>query len=459
MRSRIERSTSCLCLSAIALLAPQGRGQQGFWTEAQPATSPTARAAEALAFEPSSGLFILYGGVSDPSASIVHSDTWAFDGCVWRQLFPAGNPGPRYDMYLAPSPSPGRVVMFGGGVAPYLVDGTTWEYDTQAKHWTNVTPAGPSPAPRQLANLVYDSVRDRTVLFGGTDALGSSFHGDTWEWDGAAWQEVSPAGASPAPRAWHSMTFDATRGRTVLFGGYNGSQLGDTWEWDGVQWTQVFPAHAPPPQSSGAIAHDPWSGSVVLFGGSYGWPLGLDATWEYDGIDWSPVTILGGSPPPQFLQRMEADPIRGGVFLFGAFGDGWVPLSGTWRYRHATLTTDDDSPSPGTTVQLSLHFPGEGGAHYVAAISLSGTCPGLPLPDGRFIPLNPDAATRASLFLPLPQYFHDFQGSLSAAGRAAPALSIPAEPSLSGAVLSVAAWSDSGGAVESISNPLTLVVR
>ena len=71
-------------------------------------------------------LFIIYGGVTEASASTVYSDTWAFDGCDWMQLFPAVNPGPRYDTYLAQSPHPGRVVMFGGGVAPYIVDGTTW---------------------------------------------------------------------------------------------------------------------------------------------------------------------------------------------------------------------------------------------------------------------------------------------------------------------------------------------
>jgi hypothetical protein len=83
----------------------------------------------------------------------------------------------------------------------------------------------------------------------------------------------------------------------------------------------------------------------------------------------------------------------------------------------------------------------------------------MPLPDGRFIPLNPDAATRASLFLHLPAIFHGFQGSLGAAGRAALALTIPALPSLSGTVISVASWTDAGGAVGSISNPLNLVVR
>ena len=36
------------------------------------------------------------------------------------------------------------------------------------------------------------------------------------------------------------MAYDAARGVTVLFGGYDGANyLGDTWEWNGTSWTQV----------------------------------------------------------------------------------------------------------------------------------------------------------------------------------------------------------------------------
>lgn len=444
------------CLAALAVLAPHGRGQQGFWNAVQPSSSPPVRAQEGLAFEPASGLFIIYGGVPDESASTVFSDTWAFDGCSWTQLFPPTNPGPRYSMYLARSPNPGRVVMFGGGKAPYVVDGTTWEFDPRTSAWTDATPAGSSPAPRQLAPIVYDSARDRTVLFGGVNG---AFYDDTWEWDGAVWEEVTPAGPNPAPRAWHSMTYDAARGRTVLFGGFNGSQLGDTWEWDGVQWTEVHPPSAPPPQSSGAIAYDQWSERVVLFAGSYGWPFGLDSTWEYDGTSWYQVGVIGGSPVPQYLHRMEGDPIRGGVLLYGAFGDGWTPLPETWRYHHATLTADSYAPSPGTTVHMSLSFPGAGGQPYATGISLSGNCPGSPLPDGQFLPLNFDPSTRVSLFSAPPAIFQGFHGTLSPTGQASPALALPVHPSLSGRVISVASMSASAGAMSRVSNPLTLVVQ
>lgn len=450
------RGKALVSLAAFLLLAAPAGAQQGFWNDVQPAGAPSFRATHGLAFEPTSELFVVYGGVPDMSALTVFDETWAFDGCDWTQLFPSGNPGPRENVYLAQSPNPGRLVMFGGGVMAFVVDGSTWEFDVPDSTWIDVTPASPSPSARQLANTVYDSWRDRTVLFGGTNEFGGVFHGDTWEWDGSAWTNVTPAGPSPSPRAWHAMTFDEERGRTVLFGGFNGGQLGDTWEWDGAQWTQVFPAGSPPAQSSGAIAYDAWSRRVVLFGGSTGWPIGMNATWEYDGTSWVQVGVVGSSPPPQYLHRMTGDPVRGGILLFGAFGNGWAPLGQTWRYHHATLTAGSYAPAAGKTVRLSLDFPGEGGNAYVMAISASGSCPGIGLREGRYVPLNSDVYTQASLSGDFPHVFHDFSGVLDATGRATAAFTIPT--ALGGATVSVAAVTVAGVSIASVSNPLALTV-
>ena len=38
-----------------------------------------------------------------------------------------------------------------------------------------------------------DLARERIVLFGGSDS-GSEVYGDTWEWDGEAWEKVTGAG-------------------------------------------------------------------------------------------------------------------------------------------------------------------------------------------------------------------------------------------------------------------------
>jgi Galactose oxidase, central domain len=332
-------ATAGVVFALASTLAPIG-----IWTNVQPPTSPPYRAGEGLAFEPLSGLVVAYGGVPNHFADPVFNDTWAFDGSSWTQLFPVVNPGLRLNVYLAQSPSIGRLVLFGGAFPVNVANGTTWEFDTQSVTWTNETPIGPSPSPRQLAQLVYDSWRGRTVLFGGTNGPTTTFYNDTWEWDGTSWANVSPAGQAPSARAWHAMAFDSARGRTVLFGGYNGRQLGDTWEWDGTQWTQVTTLLSPSPRSSGAIAYDSSTQRIVLFAGSYGWPIGLNDTWEYDGTNWTPVSIPGPVPLPQYLHRMIGDPVRGGILVYGAFGNDWSPLNDTWRYHRAAPDETDTTP-------------------------------------------------------------------------------------------------------------------
>ena len=106
--------------------------------------------------------------------------------------------------------------------------------------------------------MAYDSARGVTVLFGGyAYDGGSQYHGDTWEWDGASWTQLSTGG--PSPRRSHAMVYDTARGVTVLFGGfyYSGGShyYGDTWEWDGATWTSV-PGSAPPAQSGHVMAYD-----------------------------------------------------------------------------------------------------------------------------------------------------------------------------------------------------------
>ena len=101
--------------------------------------------------------------------------------------------------------------------------------------------------------MAYDSRRGRVVLFGGADA--SKVCGDTWEWDGNRWTQVSVTG--PGPRTFPAMTYDSLRRRVVLFGrnrvlfGRNPEEnkyLDDTWEWDGRRWMQI---KVPGPPSAG----------------------------------------------------------------------------------------------------------------------------------------------------------------------------------------------------------------
>lgn len=54
------------------------------------------------------------------------------------------------------------------------------------------------------------------------------------------WTERNKGKLSPSARSFHAMAYDSIRQRTVLFGGtdYSVGPLSDTWEWDGANWIQ-----------------------------------------------------------------------------------------------------------------------------------------------------------------------------------------------------------------------------
>jgi len=257
---------------------------------------------------------------------------------AWMQAGPSAALPPVRETYCAAYDSMrGRVVVFGGysrALSGPL--GDTWEWDGTA--WTERTPRSGNPPNRSGCAMAFDSVRGRTVLFGGT---GAGSFADTWEWDGTAWTQLAPS-HSPSPRGQHAMAFDSARGRTVLFG--NGFVLpgsNDTWEWDGRDWTQRAPASSPPARSYPAMAYDSVRERVVLFGGTDSSGTALADTWEWDGTTWSPRTSSGATPAARRIAGMAFDSARSRTVLFGGwamppsteYGDTWEWDGQAWTER------------------------------------------------------------------------------------------------------------------------------
>jgi hypothetical protein len=143
------------------------------------------------------------------------------------------------------------------------------------------------PAPRNGAAIVYDSVREKIVLFGGSTA--ESVSGETWEWDGKQWTKNQAA--SVEGRFNCVMAYDTARHKVIRFGGrYAGKPLGDTWDYDGQHWVQIT-STGPTARNHTAMVYDSKRKLMVLFGGH---DLGLqDAahvfgdTWHWDGDKWT----------------------------------------------------------------------------------------------------------------------------------------------------------------------------
>ncbi len=255
------------------------------WRQLAATSSAGGRRGHGFVFDPARQVFVAFGGVT--SAGIV-GDTWELADATWTQRTVAA-PAARAHFALAYDGSAARSVLFGGwgGGLSYFAD--TWTWDGSA--WTSVTPAGLSPHARAFMSAAYDSNRDRLVLFGGlfNDSSSSTYYGDTWEWDGSNWADVTPPSGSPNPRAYHAMAYDSSLHRTILFGGFSFAEgnFNDTWAWDGSSWNRLATTAAPSLRISPGLAFDSVQQRVLLFGGQ------LNST--YYGDTWSlsaPATCL-----------------------------------------------------------------------------------------------------------------------------------------------------------------------
>jgi hypothetical protein len=149
---------------------------------------PPARHAHAMAYDPLRNVIVMFGGLGDGNA--VLGDTWEYHiGGSWVLVSSSG-PTPRWDHAMAYDPSCQMVVLFGGACnsGPAAGPGSwgtgkladTWGWDAVAGEWRLLVPSGGGPTARAVPNgLVYDSVRDRLVLFGGQTSAGPS--SQLWE--------------------------------------------------------------------------------------------------------------------------------------------------------------------------------------------------------------------------------------------------------------------------------------
>ncbi|MCR9244864.1 MAG: kelch repeat-containing protein [bacterium] len=235
-----------------------------------------------------------------------------------------------------------RLVVFGGHDEHYIAQFTTYDFDGVT--WTPMIPVI-SPPARVGAALTYDAVRGRVVLFGGSPSNQNSFNfQDTWEYDGSTWSFRLPA-IRPAPRVDHAMCYDLANRCVVLYGGRRDpfSNHGDTWTWDGASWQQ-HTGSGPGPRSLHAVAYDLPRSRIVLFGG-HNLNTTFGDTWEWNGTNWSQI-FPATAPAARSGHAMAHDLGRGVTILHGG-----MPMSvgsETWEWDGVDWTQHGSTSSPKT---------------------------------------------------------------------------------------------------------------
>ena len=188
------------------------------------------------------------------------------------------------------------------------------------------------PAVGPATSLVYDSGRDRIVLFENTGENG------VWEFDGLTWDDATPPSGSPPARDNYGLAYDSLRGETMLFGGSSrGDNLNDLWAWNGARWTRIETSTAPPPLAGHQLVFDSLRGRLVTFG--------LGALWEFDGNDWQEQDTAQ-RPAPRNQYCMAFDSLRGVTVLFGGLASSDTAYSDTWEWDGMAWTQTSTSGPP-----------------------------------------------------------------------------------------------------------------
>jgi hypothetical protein len=171
-----------------------GMGGTPAWTQLTPSGTPPAPSGYHTAvYDPGSNRMIVFGVFSSPGISF-SNQVWVLTNAnglggtpAWILLAPVGpaipatsSQGAVYDTLL------NRMTIFGGGSNPGSPPGDrndTWVLSDAnglggSPVWTQLSPSGVLPAPREWFPAVYDPATNRMVIFGGASAL-DNFN-DTW---------------------------------------------------------------------------------------------------------------------------------------------------------------------------------------------------------------------------------------------------------------------------------------
>lgn len=351
-RSRVSLSATCRSSAATLLLAVA-------WSPAPVSAFealPESTAIEALAPDSMTVERTLLAPAARPDRGEASGS--------WRPLTasnpPLLTPQGRLAHSLVLDPVRRRLVLYGGFFgSTYLGDCWTLPLDGSNRWQVLETGLGPGPGPRRAHAAIYDPVRDRMVVFGGTRAPNDSTRlNDVWALSlggTPVWSPITPSGVQPSGRYVHAAIYDPVRDRMIVFGGYDGDEENDVWALSlgpSPAWTRLLPSGTPPSRRDDLAAiYDPDGDRMVLFGGFDGSQI-LNDTWSLTlgaAPAWTRVEPSGEVPPARRTPIFVYDPSRREAVLFGGwnggpgFHDAWtLSLVGPPRWTEIPAS----SPSP-----------------------------------------------------------------------------------------------------------------
>ncbi len=221
------------------------------------------------------------------------------------------------------------------------------------------------PIGRATHMMAFDESVSYTLMFGGYDVSGgcsgAPFCSDAWTWNGTAW---GVAATGPAGRREAAMAYDPNTKQILLFGGFNGGYLSDTWVFNSGVWTQrclscVSGTNKPLGARGPAMAYDPGLKQLVLFGGNASGVYSKQMwAWNDASNIWvelckAPSSCDTNKPVARSGHIMSQD-VDGDIIVFGGF-NGATLVSDTYMYDS---TSNNWSKYTGTPVPASRQQAG-----------------------------------------------------------------------------------------------------
>ena len=197
------------------------------WSQVPTSVAPSPRSDFAFDFDATTGVAVLFGGLTDLGTLGVSNETWTYSvqSGTWSPLATGLAPPARQAAAFAIVPSRGIAILYGGWNQNYSNTGSLtysdlWEFNLSTGHWSEPAVSGPRPPPLEGARMVWDPSASQLEIFGGCYPCSSA----VWRFDPVSlrWTPPVPPATAPAPRGAANWAYDPTLGGDLLFGGTNG---------------------------------------------------------------------------------------------------------------------------------------------------------------------------------------------------------------------------------------------
>jgi hypothetical protein len=306
------------------------------WFDRTPTISPSPAwpsVAEdcAMIYDPVKHRIVLFGGKNDDNQNV--NDVWAFDleQNAWQKIAVGGeSPPPSEDHVGIYDPIGYRMIVHGGeDGSPW---NNTWSFDLAAHRWRDMTD---STAPaREDHTAIFDGHGKRMVIFGGRDYYNDKIYeiraldldpgSPTFE----KWQNLTVEKKHPEGRYDHVAVFDSLKNRMIIYGGWDKEKkeyLDDTWafyfapldsgETTGY-WEKIKAKKSHPPKRRHAVgAYDSARNWFIICGG-FGDEGYLNDVWAFDLTNEVWMNITPG-PQPRIDHQAIYEPRSGRLILYG----------------------------------------------------------------------------------------------------------------------------------------------